>query len=380
MAVYAVSFAVIILIYIFLKWLSPYIRDFDKAFLTAEGGFLVILSGLRSCNVGTDVMNYKYIFETFGAAPLTAEIAVNISGMTGYRLLSKAVYVLSRGSYQVMLFVSAAIIIYGIFKFIYFYSDNCAASFFYYISLYYFFFSWNGVRQSMAMSLCLLAICSLDLKRYKRAMLYAVMSVAMHNVVIIMFIYLLLRKIKWNRIVFLIYSAALTAAMLFSEKLIILFCYIFPRYSIYLNKLLMGDISTFGGETGGRKIVLSIAFLMFIILAFSLFKKEMFLPPDGNAEEGCAERHREDLWTFMSVTMIEIIIGILYPTNSFYLRIQTFFSFFSIFLLPAVVQRFDRKSRWIIYLLSAVLFFITTVMRMRLNHSGVYPYEFFFSV
>ncbi|MCI7766515.1 MAG: EpsG family protein [Oscillospiraceae bacterium] len=382
MAVYAISLAVIIFIFIFLKVLSPYIRDFDKTFLVAEGSFLVILSGLRSCNVGTDVLAYKYIFETFGASSLTAEVTGSFSQLTGYRLLCRAVYSLSGGNYQVMLLISAAIIIYGFFKFIYYYSDNCAASFFYYISLYYFFFSWNAVRQSMAMSVCLLAICSLDMKRYKRALLYAVLSVAMHNVVIIIYIYLLLRKIKWNRIIFLIYTAALAVAMLFTENIIMIFCRIFPRYTIYLNKLLIGDYSTFGGETGGRKIILSIAFLMFILIAFCFFKDEMFQPlSDGRKIEG-VQLHMENLWTFMAAAMIEVIIGILYSTNSFYLRVQTVFSVFSVFLLPAVVQRFDRNkdSRSAIYVISVILFFITTGVRMKLNHSGIYPYEFFFSV
>ena len=86
----------------------------------------------------------------------------------------------------------------------------------------------------------------------------------------------------------------------------------------------------------------------------------------------------KSLWVCSAMVMIEIVIGVFYPTQLLYLRVQSFFSMFSIILIPAVIERTDKKYRTLLYLAANILFAITSVVRLLDNNSGVFPYEFFF--
>lgn len=374
MITYLVFGVILVLLNIFLY----YTGFSDKVKLTLNALFLIAISGLRSINIGADVENYGNIFRIFGTLPLTSDVSDIYEDYPFYRIICKAVYLISNGSYQFMLCISAIIIIYGVFKFIYYYSDNCTASVFYYITLYYFFFSWNGVRQSIAMSFFFLAVIAFDEKKYIKFAVLSLFTIFTHNVAVLMYIYLIIKKIKWNKILFLVYSVFLFLAMSLLPELINLFMRIFPRYAVY-SSVLYGDISVFGGNARGRKIVLSIIFLLFIALALLIIKSNDF---DGTAQNNGSKIavKRESLWTVSAVTMIEIVIGIMFSTNTFYLRAQTFFSIFSILLLPAVIERIDKKWRTLIYMGTNMLFMVTAVIRMTGGESVVYPYEFFWQI
>ena len=375
---YSISLFIIILTYFLLKKICKKTEQFNKYFLIIIGCFTIILSGMRSVNVGTDVLTYKKIFEQFGETSLFEDVQSNISGFWGYRLLCKIVYIISGGNYQIMLLVSAIIIIYGFFKFIYYYSDNCAASVFYFISLYYLFSTWNIVRQSIAIAFFFLSVCTFDKKHYKRFVLYAILSISVHNIVALLYIYYLIRLINWNKIRFIVYSLSLTVVLFSVRYIIDIFCRIFPRYSMYLSTLSGNDIVSFSGESRGRGIVISITFLLFIIIALILFKDNMFVSIKDNKKGSIVKNN--SIWIFMCLVMIEVIIGILFSKNTFYLRVQSLFSIFSIILLPAIIERFNIKFRGMTYVLSITAFLFTAIIKLQSNNCGVNPYEFFFSV
>ncbi len=370
------AFSVIFLgLNITLYVLRKRIPDYNKTVLILNGLFLIIVSGLRSMYVGTDAANYGNIFRSFGKASLTADFSnTSIDSFYFYRVICWIVYNLFGGNYQVMLFVSAAIIIYGFFKYLYYYSDNCQASVFYMITLYYFFTFWNITRQGMAIAFFLLAVIEFDKKKYVNFGLLMVMAVLTHNVVIVMAVYFIFKKIKWNKSLFAVYSLALVAATLMIPVLFNLFVRIFPRYSIY-SSVLSGNTSSFGGEAQGRKVVLSLAFLVFIIVALILINKNDF---DGiKCDKDDISVTRESLWVISAMVMIEIVLGILFSRNTFYLRIQSFFSPLSIVLIPAVAERCMKKWRTIIYIATNAVFLLTLIIRLSGNESEVYPYEFF---
>ena len=85
----------------------------------------------------------------------------------------------------------------------------------------------------------------------------------------------------------------------------------------------------------------------------------------------------EPLWTFMSLTMIEIVMGIFYFDNSFYIRIQSFFTPFAVLFLPGFIERVNKKWRFWLYLGSNAIFISITSVRLLLLDSGVVPYRFF---
>lgn len=345
------------------------VGNLPKAQLIWTGFLLFLLSALRGERVGVDVRNYHFIFNIFGTNSLSARMTSLSSGYPGYRLICRIVYILTGGSYRVMLAISAAVIIYGFFKFFYLKSDNCLMSASYFVLMYFFFHSLNVTRQFMAMAVMLLAFLALDEKKRLKFILLAAFAVSMHNVCILMLIYPILARIKWTKLLFAGYCMLLTAGLLFVEYAVRIFIAVFPRYSFYA--------AYHWQTTHGRRIAVSLILLAAVLFALLLFSRKMF-GGLGASPVRCPDRaFPEPLWTFMSLTMIEIVLGIFYYNNTFYLRIQSFFSPFAVLFLPGVIERISKKWRFWLYLGSNALFIFTTTVQLISNNAGVYPYRFF---
>ena len=160
--IYVVFFVIWIALNLFLWRL----RAKEKAYLICNGIYLLLIAGMRSIHVGTDVENYGRIFAATGKMSVQDILTSASTIPKGYRLLDKLVYTLTGGSYQVMMLLSALIIIYSVFKLIHKYSPNAVASIFYFVTLFYYFEGFNIVRQWIAVSIALLGLMAIDEKKY----------------------------------------------------------------------------------------------------------------------------------------------------------------------------------------------------------------------
>ena len=239
--------------------------------------------------------------------------------------------------------------------------------------------TWNVVRQSIAMSVILLAILAFDENKKVKGMILSILALSIHSISILMLFYLMLSKLKWNKQIFCMYTASLVFITYFVNSLCEIIISIFPRYAMYVSAITSGNLNSFGGEARGRKIFLSLVFLLLVIFVLAVFNREMFKPIITSENNFSSVTRAETLWTYMSLIMIDIVIGVMYSTNTLYLRVQSFFSIFSIFFIPGVVERVDKKWRLMLYLVSNLLFLATIVIRLQANEAGVFPYEFFFN-
>lgn len=345
--------------------------DLPKTQLIFLGILLVLLSSLRKESVGVDTSSYHSVFSVLGWTPLTDKIPFGYSGYPGYRLLCKLVYVLSDRNYRVMMTVISVIIVYGFLKFFYKRSDHCLMSAVYFITLYFFLNSLNIHRQYTAMALMLLAFLAFDEGKKFKGVFLAAAAVSVHTVSIIMPVYMILKKIRWTKPRFILYSALVASAQFIGKYAIDLFVAIFPRYSFYLT------YTWYYSQT--RKFSTSMIYLMMIVFAMVFFTDKMFCALDASAVR-CPDRTQaEPLWVFMALTVIDVILRYLYPidSSSVYPRIQSLFSFYSVLFIPGVIERVSRKWRPWLYFGSNVIFIYATVVRILANNGGVYPYRFF---
>lgn len=369
------TYVVFLVLWLCLNIAMAALHRSEKFFLVVNGIFLVLIAGLRGIHIGRDVENYGRLFATYGRMSLQGLFAMRNNVSPGYVLLAKLVYILTGGNYQIMLFVCAAIIIYGIFKFAYCYSPNAVASVFYFVTLFYYFEGFNVVRQWVAVSIVLLGLIALDEHRYYKFLVFSVSAILVHNSAIITFIpYLVFRKISWNKALFGIYSAVLIIGMSAFPILIRLFIRIFPQYSSYTFILEGGFLGEgFGGETRGRRTVLSISFLLALVFALVLISEKLLSPEAGFANK---PGMKNMFWLSAAMVMAEIVIGCFFPRNSFYVRIQSFFSVFSIILLPTIFERLTKKWRLLVYIVTNMGFLAATAIKL-VQSSGMYPYQFF---
>ena len=337
-------------------------RGKNKTYLIFSGVYFVLLMGLRAEYVGTDTSMYGNIFSIFGQTPMLSEVAVSLSGQFLYRLFSKAIFIIFDGSYQWMLVFSAIIVILGVFRFIYYTSENFYLSVFLFILLWFFFESWNASRQYLALAIGLNSVVEFNRSNKKVAVILFVLAVLMHNTAAVLFIYFLIYRIKWTKAKMIIFFAACFVGTLFYSHFVVLFANYSPRYAALYSSYVAESLITM--EAQGRKMLISISYLM-ILLAALLFldKKEL-------------DKGMISLWLLSAIVIIEIVIGIVMPNDVLALRVQTYFSIFVISVIPNVMKEMKLSSYSII---PVAIYFVPFYINLSENRSGILPYISFWT-
>lgn len=114
------------------------------------GGILIAFVGFRDVSVGTDTANYSFYFQVLKhGGPIHSEYL--------YGFLNKLV-IFVNGEYFWVQLLSAILVVVPVFFVIHKKSPYPYLSIFLYLTLYIYFYSFNIVRQSIAISLCFLAV------------------------------------------------------------------------------------------------------------------------------------------------------------------------------------------------------------------------------
>ena len=137
--------------------------------------FLIVFlfSGLRY-QVGTDYVHYKYVFDHLS----TDDIAVFEYGNYGLMYLVH----LTGGPFQLYILISSYIICYSFFRFIKSFSIDKSTSLFVFLFFGLFFLSsLNFIRQFLAISFFILALCSISENKGSKAIMFFIVSVLFHT-------------------------------------------------------------------------------------------------------------------------------------------------------------------------------------------------------
>lgn len=149
---------------------------------------LLVYAGYRGIDVGTDTLNYSYHFDLVSSG-------IVLSHEYLWYVLNKVVY-LSGGTFQTVLIVSSVLTLFPVFYVSYKRSPYPILSIFFYVVLYYYFYSFNIIRQCIAMSFCLLSFYLLDEEKEIKAYVVFALSILFHTSSIIALPALVLIKKK----------------------------------------------------------------------------------------------------------------------------------------------------------------------------------------
>lgn len=352
-----------ILIYFSFSKYNGNIRDI--AFLVVSAFLLICLMGLRSVDVATDTRYYSDAFLYFGQNSLFGKVPINISGMPGYRALSKVVYLIAGGRYQWMLIITSIIIIFGFFRFIYYASENVWLSVFLFIVLYIYFSTWNASRQYLAISIFLNSFIEYRNEKKILSFLLLIFSVLIHPAVIVLAVLFLFCKVKWSKRKLILFFVFVVFSLRLSFYILETIAKYYPRFGyIYSGYLKTGVYNNL--EVKGRRILISFVFLVVILIALLILKPKEFNHGFIN------------LWTILALVLIEVAIGIFASKDFVLLRIQSFFSFFSIIMIPNIFNKKSfKKYQRVIELGVIYVFTIPFIVLLLGNNSGVLFYRFF---
>lgn len=336
----------------------------ERIYIIFMGILFSFFMGARSYEVGKDTIAYQRIFLTLGATPLTNELPLSISGYPIYRLLCKFVYEILNGDYRVFLLTVAIITIAGILYFIKRYSTDIYFTILLFLLYYMYFNSWNASRQYLALAFSLIAVIFADKKKIWISVLFMVFAIFTHNTIAIMLSFYVIYFIKWNKRRVMMCMLAIIAVFSFSDIIVTILRF-FPRYQeLYLKAFVSGDMRLFGGIAQGRKVIVSVLFLMVGVMCYFIRCKKIYMPME---------------WVILLFTCMELFIGIFFKNNSMILRLQMYFSPYLIVFITNVIEdsRFSKINKKWIKLAILTVMLVPYFIQISENFAGINPYSWF---
>ena len=259
----------------------------------------------------------------------------------GYYIFTFYLYKISSNP-QIMIFTTALITQVCYFKFFYKYRSYLELEIFMYIASGYFFVTMNGIRQSLAAGILVLAtkyLIERDLKKYLFLVIFA--SLFHQSALIMILIYFLIESKPFSKTTFIMIAGSVIGVMLFNELMPLLF------------KLLQGSnyehyeqVFKDGTEQGANILRVFVAIVP-VILAY--LKKEDLVK-------------YENINFFINMSIINLIFMIFSLKTWIFARFTIYFNLYNFILLPYIIKKWnnpkEKRILYVLFILCYLLFFL----------------------
>ncbi len=248
---------------------------------------------------------------------------------------------------QFVFVISAIIFTVAVCRFIYINSKDSELSFVMFICLGLYSFMVQGLRQSIAMCICLFAIEFIKKRKFLLFVLLVLLATTFHSSSIVFFVVYFLYGLKLNIRTILLSLGVAGGLLALSGPITTLGNMLFEReYE--------GEI-----ESGGY---VAVAIYIIIIVASILFAGK--------------RRKENDYSFFVYMTFLGLIFYVMRYTGVLIAeRISFYFLFGQLIALPNAIARFDKNVSFIIKCFVIVLCFV--LFAYRLSGDGLVEYRFF---
>ena len=256
---------VFLYIYLFFIWLASnnIVDKLNKRrFQCVASGFgLIFLLGLHSPTLGCDIVgSYAPAFERTGQDFIASEEESIFGFELGFMNYMALVHHIT-DDVQMFLFISSIIIVVPVIYVIYMKSRNVMMSVMIYVSWYLYYFSFSGLRQSIAISVCAIATIFIFKKKILPFVLIVIGASFIHTSALLFILAYALYNYKISNKKILLAGTLLIAVLLvFKGSMSVVAEIIFGADSRYGSQL---ENSEFGGFT--------IAIVYFIFTIFQMY-------------------------------------------------------------------------------------------------------------
>lgn len=299
----------------------------------------ILLSGLRSLNVGADTLAYKInrfdVTMNRSFSDIFADFYLKYVCNTdikdpGYTLLEK-IFQIFTTNYTIWLFFIAIVFMVPLGVLVYKYSDNPYLSYIVYSTLFYSFFSITGHRQTIATALVVLMGCGLIKKRQLIAFLIVVaIASTIHASAVCFLPFYWISKIKINRITIGLYWILIVCAFAFRYQFL----------SILQTIVGYEQYQQSDGASAGTFMFLLISLAVFI----SAFWRHLKIVRNSLIEMS------------IDALFVACIFSSLLLINQAFMRVVQYYSLFIMFLLPQCHRVFTKESQPIFnYIVSLIM-------------------------
>lgn len=333
---------------------GPFVRGVFA--LLSFGAFAVIM-GLRAPTVGIDTAPYEGYYTRIG---LSDDFMHIVNAAPVYSLFNKALYLICPDP-QFLVICCSLIICGGVAFFAYHCSRNVLWSAFFYLTFYFFCNAMNGMRQAVAMALCLVAFTVvLKWRKWLVALLLSIMAAGVHVTCLIFAPFVFAPLLRLTKETFARLSVAIVVVIVVGsvsiKLLLALFSTLFPGYYGQYIDILLGDAFAASGKN-----LIQTAFYAVLLFAFYWM---------------CVrERHdREARALFLPVLCGLALSTVFFQNYLLGARIPLYCTVVLIAIVPNMLERLGKTKMAVA---SGLVFVSLSLLFILLsgNYAGVVPYE-----
>ena len=302
---------------------------------------VTLFVGLRSRHVGSlDTNAYAGFFEGVRNASLFSTL--KNSEITNFRefLTGEGIFTLLMwgtaqvfSNAQIFIFITSLIITICTGIFIHKHSDDPLFSWIAYICLGLMTFNMNGMRQALAMSICLLAYGFAKRRQFVRFLLIVLLAFMFHRTAFVFLIVYPLCNYKPSLIKNTIFVSLSGTFLIFSRQIAAI-------YDSWAGK----DYASGESFDGGGFTVVSIYILLLVLSALYIHYSDKDHP------------ERDNITALSTLLIVGFIFYISrYLSTQIFERASYYFFYFSILLFPKLSNTFDKESRPLYKMIAIVL-------------------------
>src|SRR5690625_1231772 len=313
---------------------------------------LFILSSLRSSDIGTDTKNYLSGFNSIKYADFDNVYDV-VRWEVGYVFLNKISSYLSEHP-NIILIITSFIALLGVFYFIYKNSTNVILSVYLYLTLYLYFFSFNGIRQAIAMSIIVMGLHFIIQRKFISYLIIIILATLFHETSLLLitlyFIYDL--KLDFKNIMTILGS----------------FLFIFISVEYLIDYILGFSRSLSYIET--PELTMERGGLLFPLINISILLFVIYIKNISNIND-------KQLSFYIYIILLGVLSSILSMKVYKLLRLNYYFLIFYIVAIPYAITFIDNKKRKLV--ISYITILVSGVycwVRLSNGWQRVTPYEF----
>lgn len=333
-------------------------KDKSKLFMLLCFLLIVFFVGLRSRYVGSaDTRIYSFMFEQAQGQNL-------LDFLSSKDIIPRS-FIYSEGSFyfltwilaqvfddaQAFILITTAIINYGVAAFIWKNAKSDTLSWVLYVCLGSLTFSMNGMRQAIAMSICLFAFEFAKQKKLLKFLLVILLAFTFHRTSVVFLLVYPICNYKPSVFTNTIVGIGSIAFLLNTRRIVALYDYFVGEDYALASEM----------ESGGLVTVLIYAIVILSALVYLSLS------------------NKDSRKSVMNLTLLSFVGLLFYISRYFstqiYERISYYFFFFIILLLPEVESLFNKNSRFFfkcIVVLMAILLFA-----YRLSIGSFADFEFY---
>lgn len=347
------AFYLVFLLILLLLSLSNNSNRFNQRLFYGCICVIAIMSAFRDDTVGNDTHNYMVLFDNIRVYPIKA---FTFRYEIGYVIFNKAISLFTSNA-QWLLIITSLFIWISVCRFFVNYSDRPSLSLFFLITIGLYAFFISGIRESMAIAICLFAFPLIQTKRPILFIITVLIASTFHisSLIFIPAYYLYNNKmsLKMKSIVVLV---TISTTILF-DRLLILAVKWFPRFNSYLT-------------TDYNNGTIRLASVLNALLVFGLYLIcQYFINKDGNStDEGYNN-------------LLLFGVALLIASFSFNLldRLANYYTIFLTITIPNILTKSITKTKitCLVIIVYVFIAYFMIVQFLRPEWSSIYPYHTF---